>query len=139
MLGARWTEAEALGRDALSLAAQAGDPMAPWLVRSQSENALETRGRHPDIDRDWLSAEAAKSDEPWAWRAYLAHTDVVTGRRASARRMLETLTANRGALLPDGVNWHATCDVAEAIAELGDRDAAALVHARLAPHVRLSP
>ena len=34
MLGARWTQAEALGRDALSLAAQAGDPMGPWLVRA---------------------------------------------------------------------------------------------------------
>ena len=83
-LEGRWAEAEALGREALALAAQAGDPMAPWLVRAQRESTLEARGPlrrgRPRLAR----REAAASAEPWAWLTYLAYFDA-TAATSSAR------------------------------------------------------
>ena len=137
LLAGRWDEAEAFGDSALALGAQADDQMAPWLVNSQREFALDLRGRLRETSRDWLEEQATTSAEPWAWLSYLARRHTVHGNPERAREIVSQLTRDGGSNLPDGVNWHTACDLAEAIAELGARDAAAVVHARLAPHARL--
>jgi tetratricopeptide (TPR) repeat protein len=74
-----------------------------------------------------------------AWATWLAEIDAHTGETARAHRHVSELTRDRCAALPLDANWHALCDLAEAAATLGDRQAAAGLHARLAPHGRLFP
>jgi len=136
-LEGRWRDAEALCGQALVLADQADDRMAPWLVRAQHECTLEVRGRLHDVDRGWFVEQAAASAEPWAWLTYLAYIDAVAGDETSAREALDQVVRDDN--LPDTVNWHVMADLAEAIATLGDREAAATLHAKLAPNARLFP
>ena len=138
-LEGRWADAEALGHEALALANRAGDLMAPWLVRVQSECTLEVQGRLAEVDREQLVEQAKASAEPWSWLAYVAYLDAVNGREDDARDALRELVADGGAKLPCGLNWHVLAYVGEAAAMLGDRDAAELLYAKLEPHARLFP
>ncbi len=138
LLAGRWDEAEALGEQRARTRRPGRRP--DGAVARETRNA-STRWicavacARPS--RDWLEEQAATSAEPWAWLSYLARRHTVHGDPERAREIVSQLTRDGGANLPDGVNWHTACDLAEAIAELGDRDAAAVVHARLAPHARL--
>ncbi len=134
-LEGRWADARSSGQEALMLAAQADDPMAPWLIRAQHESALDVRGLHAQIDRDWYVAMAASSAQPWAWLTCLAYFDAANGDHDAARDALNDVM--RDAKLPDTVNWHVMRELAEAAAIVGDRESAARLHDKLAPHARL--
>ena len=138
LLAGRWEEATALGERALTLGAQADDPNAPLLIRVQREYALHVQRRFGEIDRDWIARAAADSPEPAPWLAWLAMIDANTGRHASARATLARLTRDDCAALPMRTNWLAACELADAAATVGDRFAAAALHARLAPHAHLT-
>ena len=74
------------------------------------------------------------SPVPDPWLATLAQVDARSGRHDSARELLGRLTAGDMAM---DVNWLATCLLADAAADLGDRAAAARLHARLEPYAHL--
>ena len=81
-LEGRWADAEALGREALALAARAGDPMAPWLVRVQIECTLEAQGRLAEVDRD----AARRAGEGLGRAVVLAVVRRLSRRRDRPRR-----------------------------------------------------
>ena len=139
LLGGRWEEAAVRGEEALALGEQADDPNAPLLVRLQRQCGLEAQRRYADMDRAWIEQMASSSPAGNAWATWLAEIDAHTGETARAHRLVSELTRDRCAALPLDANWHALCDLAEAAATLGDREAAAGLHARLAPHARLFP
>lgn len=139
LLEGRWAQLTGAGDEALALAHRAGDPMAAWLVRGQRESALEVRGRFEAIDRGWLLQQAATSAEPWAWKTCIAFHDAALGDTAAARRTFAALMDALGPDRPAGVNWHALGNLADTAALLDDRDAAARLYPRLAPHAALFP
>ena len=135
----RWEEARALGDEALAIGEDAEDPNAALLVRIQRECALEAQHRHAEMDRAWVEGAMASSPVPGAWASWLAQMDVRARNLDSARRLVAELARDGCAAMPTDANWHALCDLAEAAIEVGDREAAAAVHDRLAPHARLFP
>ena len=138
-LEGRWEHAVTLGRDALALAGEAADAMAPWLVRVQRDCALDVRGHPEDLDRAYFAEQAAASADPFAWLVSVVLIDAVRGDQAGARRQLARLMADFGPDMPAGVNWPVLGDLAEAVTLLGDRAAAARVYERLEPNARLFP
>ena len=136
-LEGRWAAARRLDEAALALAAQADDQMAPWLVRAQGESTLDVRGLIDQVDRAWYAEMAASSAEPWAWLTCLAYFDASVGDETSAQETLSEVM--RGGDLPDTVNWHVLTELGEAATLLGDTQAAADLHAKLAPNARLFP
>ena len=139
LLTGRWEEAQAQGARARALGAAADDPNAALLVRIQDEYEREARRRVEELDRDWVVEMAASTPAPGAWEVWLAEIDVMRGDAAAGRRLVEDLTRDGCRRLPVDVNWHALCDLTEAIAELGERDAAHAVYEKLAPHAHLFP
>ena len=139
LLAGRWDEAAVRGEEALAVGEQADDPNAPLLVRLQRQCSLEAQRRYADMDRAWIEQMASSSPAGNAWATWLAEIDAHTGETARAHRLVSELTRDHCAALPLDANWHALCDLAEAAATLGDREAAANLHARLAPHARLFP
>jgi DNA-binding SARP family transcriptional activator len=139
LLGGRWQEAAARGEEALAAGEQADDPNAPLLVRLQRQCGLEAQRRYADMDRAWIEQMASSPPAGNAWATWLAEIDAHTGETARAHRLVSELSRDGCAALPLDANWHALCDLAEAAATLGDREAAAGLRARLAPHARLFP
>ncbi len=128
-LEGRWADAEALSRDAITLAARSGDQMAPWLIQVQDEATAEARGTPELVDRARMVEQAKTSAEPWSWLSVAAYLDAVTGHEDRARAALRELVADGGAKLPTGLNWHVLAYVAETAALLRDREAAELLYA----------
>jgi ATP/maltotriose-dependent transcriptional regulator MalT len=137
LLKGRWEAAASLGERALALGEQADDPNAPLLVRVQREFALDIQHRFADIDRGWVASVAADSPERAPWLGWLAMIDAATGRHADARAAIADLARDDFAAVPMRTNWLAACELADAVADVGDRPAAAALHARLLPHADL--
>ncbi len=137
IMAGRWDEADALGRRAEVLGGLADDPNAPLLVRVQRQVALDKRFQTADQDRAWLAAMAAASPVPGPWLTSVAFIDAAAGRRADAQALVDELIRDRDVALAMNVNWHASCELAEAAADLGDREAAAVLYDRLASHAHL--
>jgi len=139
LLGGRWSETAAQSTQALALGRQADDPNAAFLVQLQFVHGLAQQGRFADIDRASIAEKAAEPLAGVAWKAGLALVDAEVGDTDSARRRIAELTRGGSARLPMNANWHAACLLAEATANVGDREAAAMLYALLRPHVRLFP
>lgn len=139
MLAGRWDELAALGDEALSLGRRADDPNAPLLVRLQRVHALAHQRRFADVDRAWVAERAADPLAGVAWKAGLALLDAQLGDADNARRLVAELTAGGRPPALMNANWHAAGLLAEAVAQLGDRRAAAVLHGLLAPHAHLFP
>jgi tetratricopeptide (TPR) repeat protein len=139
MLAGRWSEIAELGERALALGRQADDPNAPFLVRLQRVHALAQQRRFADVDRAWV---AERTEDPLAgvaWKAGLALLDAELGNAASAHRLIGQFMRDGRAATLMNANWHAAGLLAEAAARIGDRAAAAVLYAQLAPHARLFP
>lgn len=80
---------------------------------------------------------AASSPVPGPWLSSVALIDAAAGRRDQAQAGIDALVRDDCAAMPMNANWHASCELAEAVADIGDRDAAAALHRRLLPHARL--
>ncbi len=134
ILGGRWDEGAALTDQAEALGGLADDPNAPLHAYVQHGFSLQAQFRVAEIDRDWCLSQIETSPVPDPWLATLAQVDARSGRHDSARELLGRLTAGDMAM---DVNWLATCLLADAAADLGDRAAAARLHARLEPYAHL--
>ncbi len=137
ILAGRWDEADALGRRAQEVGERAADPNAPLLVRVQRQCALDRRFRTAEQEREWLAEMAATSPVPGPWLSSVALIDAAAGRRAEALAMIHRLVRDDCAAMPMNANWHASCELSEAVADVGDRDAAATLYRRLLPHAGL--
>jgi DNA-binding SARP family transcriptional activator len=139
MLAGRWSQARRLAEQALTLGRQADDPNAPLLVRIQHGHALDAQRRIAELDRAWYAEMAASSPVSAAWAVSLSVIDAQTGHIDQARRLVAELARDGCSAFPMDANWHTACDLADAAALVGDRDAAASLHAMLAPHANLFP
>lgn len=137
LLAGRWDHASELAERALRLGSAADDPNAALLVRVQREVVLDVQRRFGEVDRRWVTQAAAASGEPAPWLAWQAMIDAATGRHDDAQATIDRLASNDFADLPMRANWLAACELAEAVADVGDRPAAAALHRRLAPHANL--
>ncbi len=130
-LAGRWDEGSALTAQAEALGRRAADPNAPLHAGVQHQFSLGARFRVTDVDREWSLQKAGSAPMPEPWLAAVAHVDARSGRRDSARELLERLTA-AGVVMD--VNWLQACLLADAAADVGDPTAAAYLHDRLEPY-----
>jgi hypothetical protein len=108
-------------------------------VRMQGEHMLELQGRWEEIDREWIGWMMEVSPAPVGWDTWLAAVEAHAGPHEDAVRRVARLAADGCAALPEDVNWHVVCDLAEAVCALGDRTVAEVVRRRLLPHAELYP
>jgi tetratricopeptide (TPR) repeat protein len=134
----RWAAVEELAAEALRLGREADDPNAGLFVGIQRRVALVDQGRVGGIDRDEVLREASASAAPGAWLSWVANLDALAGRMDLARAALRRLVASGDWPAMD-LNWHAACELSDSAALVGDRDAAAVLHERMAPHAHLFP
>jgi DNA-binding SARP family transcriptional activator/tetratricopeptide (TPR) repeat protein len=134
VMAGSWAEAAAGAEQARALGTQAGDPNAPLLVRIHREFMAEVR--HLPLDDAWYVEMARTSPVPGPYLSSLAIVLAASGRPDRARGIVAELVADDCALLPLNANWLGLCELADAIGELGEADAAAVVHAKLEPHAR---
>ncbi|HEX8101948.1 MAG TPA: AAA family ATPase, partial [Solirubrobacteraceae bacterium] len=139
LMAGRWQDAADLGDAALALGEQGQDANAPLFVGIQRRLRYAVQYRHRELDRDALERTAAASPVPAAWLGWLANLDGLLGEHERARRIVAELTADDGAALPLDANWHVTCEVAEAAADVRDLTACAVLRRRLAPLAGLYP
>ena len=128
-----WAEAQRLQAAALELGRRADDANAPLLVHVQEHSIYALQRRYGDIDRDWVVRTIEESADPAAWMAWLAQIDSALGIGDRGQATATLLTADDCAALPMNVNWITSSELAEAVADLGDRDAAEALYRRLEP------
>lgn len=134
-----WDRVERLQEEALRIGSRADDANAPLMVQIQAHAISAVRRRHADVDRDWVVATAAQTADPGAWEAWLAQIDSSTGRMEHAAELVQRLTANGCAALSMNVNWISFTELAEAVADVGDRAGAGAIYERLKPYVGRYP
>jgi tetratricopeptide (TPR) repeat protein len=139
ILAGRWSAARALGKEALAVGAQAGDPNAPLFVGIQRHHRLYVQGRIGEMDRARLVEGAAASPATAEWLVNLALIDAAVGETEAARSLVSELARDGCRALAMDVNWHAACVLAESAVRVGDREAGAAVYALLEPHAQLFP
>ena len=130
-LAGRWDEGSALTAQAEALGRRAADPNAPLHAGVQHQFSLGARFRVTDVGREWSLEKADSAPMPEPWLAVVAHVDARSGRRDSARELLQRLTA-AGVVMD--VNWLQACLLADAAADVGDPTAAAYLYDRLEPY-----
>jgi DNA-binding SARP family transcriptional activator len=129
-LGGRLEEAERMAREGLRLAERAGAPDARANFTAQLLPLMREQGRLPEL-RGELQQLAAGEPHVLAWAAIapLAHLDAGDTDRA-AEAFAEAFAA-----VPEGLLWlPATAWLAEAAARLEQREASAVLLARLEPY-----
>jgi hypothetical protein len=134
LLAGRWHEAAAFNARADALGRRAADPNGPLHARIQRDFTLSAQFRHQDSDPSFSLEQAQSGATPEPWLAAVAYMNARSGRRDEARRALRRLT---GAGVAMNVNWLQACLLADAAADLGDRDVAATLHGLLEPHAGL--
>ncbi len=139
ILAGRWEEATALSARARALGRQADDANAPMFADIQREQNLFAQGRYDEVDRDRLMHGAVSSPAATEWLVWVALLDASTGAPDEARRIVTDLTRDGSSAIAMNANWHGACVLAEAAAQVGDREAAALLHTVLEPHAHLFP
>jgi len=130
MVAARFDEGLAHTDEAEALGRRAADPNAPLHARLQREFVCNCRFRIEDVDREHNLAEAARAPVAEPWLAVVARVDARRGDRERAQPLLRRLIDAGVAM---DVNWLQAVLLAEAAADLDDRDAAAFLHGRLEP------
>ncbi len=140
LLAGRWAEGRELADRALAIGGRADDPNARLFVDIQRHHGLYAQWRVAELDRARLVAGGAASPAAaGGWLANLALIDAETGATEDARRLVRELSRDGGGALAMDVNWHGACILAEAAAQLGDRESGAALYALLEPHARLFP
>ena len=139
LLAGRWSAAAELAGEALAVGAQADDPNAPLFVGIQRSLSLYAQRNAGWMDRGRIVEGGAASPAPAEWLVYLALIDAESGATEDARRRVAELARDGCAALAMNANWHAVCILADAAAQVGDRDAAASAYAVLEPHASLFP
>ena len=134
ILAGRWDDAAALTGEAEALGRRVDDPNAPLHTRIQRDFSLAAQFRVPEIEREEQLEQSESSPVTEPWLAVVARLDARSGRTDSARELVGRLAAGEMAM---DVNWLQACLLAEAAADVGDREAAARVHERLEPYADL--
>ena len=130
---------------AAELGRRAQDANADISPRIQRNLLLIEQRRFADLDLELLRERASRgptTQAGWfegAWLAALAWAHAELGQIEHARAAFEAVAAHGFAILPRDANWHAACDMAEACALLGDREAVPALLEILGPHASLNP
>jgi hypothetical protein len=124
----------ALAEEARRLGARAEDPNAEMFVEMQRAQLLADTGRVAEIDRAYVEAGVAASPASWAWATWLAWMDASLGDHDAARARIDELASGGFAAVSLDANWHATLDLCDAVALVGDRERAAALRTMLAPY-----
>ena len=130
----RWAGAAKYQEAAADLGTRAGDPNTSMLLDVQRAMALDIQYRHAEMDLDWVERSAVASAVPAAWRSWIARVGAATGDHERASAVLRESLAEGPRM---DLNWHSACELADAAADLGDREAAAQLHRLLEPHAAL--
>src|SRR5262249_56923745 len=130
MRGAPDAEAQAFATFELGMAS--GQPDAPVSLAAQLAILRHNQGRHAEF-ADALRANVEAMPHIPAWRASLARTYCEMDEFAKAREQIEILRASD---FDHPLNWSwdaYTANLSEAVSDLGDRSAAAVLYERLRP------
>ena len=134
LLTGRWEEARAQGARARALGGRPTIRTPPSLCASRRSASARPAKDGRGADREWVVQMAGPPRPRRAPGRSGCPRSTWRGGAGTARAHGGGADPRRRPRLPGvDVNWHALCDLAEAIADLGERDAAHAVYERLAP------
>ena len=133
IVAGRLEEAESLAQQAAKIADESGQPDALPFLASQLTNIRYEQGRLAELQPLIAEVVAGNPGIP-AFRAVLALAYIEGDLRQEASALLELDLADEFAQMPADVTWLASHVIyAQVAADLGNRDAAAVLRDRLAP------